>query len=86
MCDKRDKVYLPTPVWMKRKRRATIEVDACCAEVLTHLWENGIDTLYHCCGHWSGSDPYLILAAGCTESVDTIKKLIKQVDNREWRI
>ena len=35
---------------MKRKRRKTIEVDSCCAEVLTHLWEKGIDKT------WGGAD------------------------------
>lgn len=84
MCNKADKKYLPTPEWMTRKRRTTIEVDSCCAEVLLHLWVNGIDTLYHCCGHSLRPGPYLILRAGCTEDISKVKKLIKHVDSRNW--
>lgn len=83
MCLKKDKTYLPTPKWMKRKRRATIEVDSCCAAVLLHLWSHGIDTLYHCCGH-SFQRPYLILAS--EYDISQIRSLIRQIDKRTWKI
>ncbi len=84
MC--KNKRYLPTPTWMKRKRRSTIEADSCCAKVLLHLWAYKIDTLYHCCRHLSKRRPRLILAAGCTEKISYIRKLIRQVDSRSWSI
>ncbi|MEE9365869.1 MAG: hypothetical protein V3W44_04195 [Dehalococcoidales bacterium] len=87
MCDKYDKVELPSPVWMTRKRRATIEVDACCVPVLEHLWANGVDTLYHCCGHSpTYEEPYIILAASCTVPAADVKTLVRQVDTRQWNI
>ena len=83
MCEYKSKAYLTTPKWMKRKRRATIEVDSCCAELLSFLWEKGIDTLYHCCGH-SYRKPYLILAK--KYNISEIRKLIRQKDKRKWII
>ena len=85
MCEKNDKMYLPTPKWMKRKRKPTIEVDSCCAEALLYLWSHDIDTLYHCCGH-SFSKPYIILMSGCAEEVTQVRKLISQKDKRVWQI
>ena len=85
MCNGADKKYLPTPKWMKRKRRATIEVDSCCAKVLLHLWANRVDTLYHCCFHWQ-KKPLLVLATGRIKSIKEVRELIKQVDKRYWRI
>ncbi len=86
MCKHKDYKYPSTPPWMKRKRRATIEVDSCCEKVLLHLWAHHIDTLYHCCGHSFKKKAYLILSAGCTESIREVRRLIKQVDNRAWSI
>lgn len=85
MCEQKDKTYLKTPTWMKRKRKSTIEVDSCCAEVLLHLWSHGIDTLYHCCGH-SFREPYIILAYGYIEDISQVRKLISQKDTRIWQI
>lgn len=83
MCLEKDKVYLPTPKWMKRKRKATIEVDSCCATILLHLWKHGIDTLYHCCGH-SFQKPFIRLASGY--DISQVRNLIRQKDKRVWDI
>lgn len=90
MCGKYDKVELPTPQFMKerpywKKKRATIEVDRCCAKVLEHLWSHSIDTQFHCCGH-GGHIPYIMLAMFCTVQLSYIEKLIREVDPRAWRI
>ncbi len=91
MCLKKDKVELPTPEFMFRrkqwkKRRATIEVDSCCADVLLELWKHRIDTLYHCCGHGWSASPYIILAPNCPEKISDVKKLIAQKDSRNWEV
>lgn len=83
MCEQKDKAYLRTPPWMKRKRKPTIEVDSCCAMVLLHLWSHGIDTLYHCCGH-SFRKPYIIL--NLSYDIPQIRELISQKDKRNWEI
>lgn len=86
MCGHNDKVNLRTPIWMKRKRKPTIEVDKCCAVVLRHLWKHKIDTLYHCCKHSVGK-PYIILAGEYgRKDIARIKKLISQKDKRKWEI
>lgn len=82
MCEQKDKIYLKAPKWMKRKRKPTIEVDSCCAEIFLYLWSHGIDTLYHCCGH-SFAKPYIILMSG---EISQVRKLISQKDARDWQI
>ena len=59
-------------------------IDACIANVIQHLWNDGILTLNSCCGH-GRNKPSIILGQGCTKKdAAFIRASIKQVDNRDF--
>lgn len=61
-------------------------VDACIVHVISFLWSKGVVTLGSCCGH-NENKPTIIVSNGkWIDSVDEIKKLISEVDNRDFDI
>lgn len=58
-------------------------VDACIADVIRHLLENGVDTKNSCCGH--GEYPPTIAFDYLTkEDAKKIRDLIVQIDDRRF--
>lgn len=82
-----EEVVLPRPDWLPEgERRNGVPVDACIAELVKHLWANGVITLSSCCGH-NGlfGRPSLVLG----ESVDNysqVRQLIKEKDSRLFEL
>lgn len=65
-----------------------VNIDACIAPVLKHLWDNGVFTAGSCCGH--GDKPPSIVLADGEDNYSRIRELIKQKDKRwfelsQWR-
>lgn len=80
-------VTLPAPSWSERE---WISVDYCIAEVIQHLWDNGIVTLGSCCGHGGKIDsgkklPSIILGQGI-KNYAKIKEIIAEKDKRTYTL
>ena len=59
-------------------------IDACIANVIQKLWDNGIETIGSCCGHGS-KKPSVVLQQNCSKShANRVKKLIKSIDERDF--
>lgn len=91
MCEHKDDfshmvgLILPDDIDTAREKRI-VDVDLCCAKLLQHLWNNRVQTLSHCCGHGKQKPSIVVADYYSPESVGHIKKLISQVDSREWTI
>jgi hypothetical protein len=67
-------------------KNKTICVDFCISKVIKRLLDNDINTLSCCCGH-NKHDPEIVIAEGYKdEGIEKIKKLIKDIDDREFTI
>lgn len=63
-----------------------ISIDACIANVIGHLWHNGIITLGCCCGH-DKLDPSIILEqSSTTEFAEKVRAIIAEVDDRYFQL
>lgn len=73
------KVYYP-------EAKAFLPIDACIANTIKHLWENGIKTRGSCCGHGDVL-PSLVLTNNTTDKdAAAIRNIIADVDPREWKL
>lgn len=61
-------------------------IDACIVKVLEHLWVNNIYTLNSCCGHNWGNPSIVLENNTHEENAEVVRKLIAEVDKREWDI
>ena len=74
------------PVGESEVPHKKVVIDFCIADVIQHIWKNGIYTLGSCCGH-NKSNPNVILESNTTkETADKVRKIIKEDDGREWKI
>jgi S-adenosylmethionine synthetase len=85
MGDSQSILFLPDNIDENRQNREVC-VDKCIQHVILHLWHHNINTLGCCCGH---GKPEL---GGCSVIIADsykgrkIRKIIRQVDNRQWTI
>lgn len=75
-------VALPTPAWADRMTD-TIMVDHCIADTVRAIWAAGLHTLSSCCGH-DRDKPSLVLTGD--GEADAVRKVIAEVDGREFRL
>lgn len=87
MCEKGQGVVLELPAEIDEgKETRTITADKCCVDILKYLWDNGIDTRGHCCGHGE-CNPSIVVPEGYHRiGIARTLILIEQVDDREWDI
>ena len=62
---------------------AQVSIDPCIAHVIPHLWAHGIFTGGCCCGH-NRRGPWVGLLD--KSRTDEARKLITEVDDRDWEI
>ena len=66
-----------------------VGIDFCIATTIKHLWDNGIATGGSCCGH-NQENPSIVIQKNKLEpakkEAEKIRKLIAEVDDREWII
>ena len=80
-----EEVVLPRPSFLPEGERINgVPVDACIADVIQNLWDNGIVTLGSCCGHGKRV-PDVIIGQGETNH-ELIETLIGEKDSRHWSI
>ena len=74
-------IILPKPKWSSKTNG--ICVDACIADAIVMLWDNGIITRGCCCGH-NKLNPSVIV----DESEDPIETLhlLTEYDDRDWNV
>ena len=89
MGDKQSILKVPKHIKPVRQNKETVCVDKCIQHVIKYLWNHKILTLGCCCGHnkseFNGCE--VIIGEGYDKvDIDYIKQLIKDVDNRAWRI
>ena len=63
-----------------------VSIDFCIANTIKHLWENGIYTKGSCCNHNKGKPSIVVNEKTTKEEADKIRKIIKEVDGRDWII
>lgn len=67
-------------------QRKMISLDQCIDHVLAHLWANNITTHGCCCGH-NIEKPSIIFDDKLTKKDgDKLRQIIKQVDDREFKL
>lgn len=79
-------VLLDAPSWAYRSdggKQDKICIDACIADTIKHLWDNGIVTLGCCCGH-NRDMPSVIVSEN--ENPEKVLKIINQIDKRKWKV
>lgn len=83
-----EEVILPRPNWMPEGERLNgVPVDACLAKVIQTLWDHGFTTLGCCCGHGGRIDDRPSIILGESEyKLETIRKLIASVDDRDFKL
>lgn len=64
--------------------RKTVCIDECIADVVQHLWNNGVVTEGSCCGH-NRQLPSIILSEN-TQDYNNIHTLITEVTNRKIKL
>ena len=73
-------------VQIEDERGAIIDIDACIADVIKHLWDNDVFTTASCCGH-GRKEPSIIIKDDATiEQAERIEELISKVDKRKFNI
>lgn len=78
-------VVLQRPDWLPDGERLNgVPVDACIADVVQHLWDNGIHTLGSCCEHGK-ANPSLVLSQS-EDNYELIQSLIAEKDSRSWSL
>jgi hypothetical protein len=59
-----------------------IPVDACIAEIIEEIWDNGVQTLESCCGHGLGGEigeGYIMLKHNAPQrEVDIVSRILKK--------
>jgi len=78
-------VCLPKPEWSPRQN-TTICIDACIADAIQMLWDNGIHTANSCCGHNKWNPTIILENSSSQEECDKAKRLLSQNDGRDWKI
>ncbi len=73
-------VILLAPAWSSK---SSICIDACVADAITMLWQNGIVTLGSCCGH-NRNGPSVIVDKD--QDAQKVLELLKKFDGRNWRV
>lgn len=78
---------VPKPDWL-HKQGDTVSLDACIADLVLELWDNGVRTLSSCCGH--NRAPASIVLSDNEENYSDIHQLIVDLDGRyvelsQWR-
>lgn len=82
-------VVLENPYSPTKKK---VCIDRCITPVIKHLWKNKIPTYGSCCGHGGKyfkkekRSNIIITDNANKEYVDNVKKLIKEVDDRKFKI
>ena len=77
-----DEVILNLPDNIAKHRDdRTVCIDREIVDVIKYLWKNNINTFGCCCGH-KMMKPSVIIE----KDTDKVKKIISEVDNREWEI
>ena len=61
-----------------------VSLDACIADTIRYLWDNGVSTQGSCCGH-NRTTPSIVLADG-EENYSRIRKLIAEKDDRYYEL
>jgi len=61
-------------------------VDACISKSMEALWAAGIETHGSCCTHGAGMPEVIIKDNATQEEIETARKTIRKVDNRDWAI
>lgn len=81
-------VVLPRPAFLRDGERVNgVPVDACLAKVIQHLWDHNVVTLNSCCGHGGQVDDKPSIILGQAEyKLETIRKLIAEVDDRDFKL
>lgn len=80
-------VVLPRPAWMPDGERINgVPVDACIAEVVKHLWANGVVTLSSCCGHNRHYGPPSLVLGGSESNISRVRQLIADKDSRNFEL
>ncbi len=74
------------PFGGKQTPHKPVYVDACIANVLEYLWERNIYTKSSCCGHNTQNPSIVVDENLAEENAKMIRKLIAEVDDREWDI
>jgi len=77
---------LERPAWLPAGERPNgVPVDACIADTIQALWDEGVETLSSCCGH-NGvfGPPTLVLADGV--DADRVRSTLATLDPRVWRL
>lgn len=81
-----EEAVLTPPEELGLHRGDTVFIDACIANVIKHLWDNGIATLNSCCGH-NRVAPSIVVQQNCTDDeAENIRQTIAEVDDRDWVI
>ncbi len=66
--------------------KTTVGLDACIANVVWHLWANGVVTLSSCCGH-GVKPPSLVLEESISpERAKQVRGLIAKIDARQFNL
>jgi hypothetical protein len=77
-------VILIPPNWAQK---TGICIDACIADAIKMLWDNGIVTRGCCCGHngaFGDSGPSVVISEG--EDADKTLRLLGTHDTRPWKV
>ena len=78
--------FVDRPFGEKSPEPKKIPIDACIAPVIKHLWEHNIVTRNSCCGHGYKNPEIIVDENTHPQNADMIRKLIAEVDEREFGI
>jgi hypothetical protein len=62
----------------------TVCVDACIAQVIQHLWDNGVKTMNSCCGHGKKTPSIILEDKSTDEHAAYVRDLISDIDPRKF--
>lgn len=77
----------PEVILMPPFQDKTVCIDACIAEAIETLWDNGIVTRGSCCGHGQIDRPSVVLGEGTTDDdARRVHDILRECDGRQWDV
>ena len=74
------------PFGGKTQPHKPVYVDKSISKTIQHLWEHNIYTKGSCSGHGKENPNIVVENDMCPENAEIIKKLIAEIDGRQWDI